>query len=731
MSSEEFSTPATSPEEKDKPALPNTAQSRFVTNSRGRRVRFLSTMGANGENTAGLGDGNATSSNPATPSSSSTTVGRSVSEIVQEFVEGNKGKHFETLESWLQSDTIVDGFAVVLHLPIRDHGKLLEKAVDATGINIEFQDQYQKELLVLGLCETKGFPWVKDLIELFKSYLADPAALPLHSRLSIESLTGGTDTADPPRDPITEELDHLQQSLANTTISIKPTSSLPIYSNPSIITTSSVYAGSSFRREADLARHRAELRTADLRSTLQAIRKLDNKRKSYGTTNKAIEFSDMKYLSGGGGARVPPKSNGSINSMVQTNTNQGPISLTVMQPRQVRPFDGVDHAKASNFLREYEKLAVNWSDTVKVDNFSQYLEDAAANWFNLIENTLANENTYTSEGMVSNAWKDLTWAELRHLFMKEYLPNITKEFFSSKQEPNELGATFFYKMCRLHTDTPLQLDEESLIEVIVDKMNATYQPEFKFKKFYTLAKLRDAIVSQDKKRTYQLAEKRKANGTTSVTLSLLGLADKKSKLEDFESVEECDFESPGKKDKAQDNAVAAFVAAYTKNLKQGKPNGGNGQNRNQKRNDHSQLDCHFCGKTGHIQRDCFSNPNSNNFRGNRNVSRGNNRGGYRGFGQRQNYNFPYQQRGNGNYGSRGGRNDNYGRHEYDRRSSRDRDYYDNRDRRDYDRRDYDRGGNDRYDRHGDRNRDGRQNNPAIEDGHNRDRRDQENRGGQQ
>ena len=50
--------------EKEESELPNTAQSRFVSVGRRRKVHFPSTMGENGENSAGLGDDNNPLSNP-------------------------------------------------------------------------------------------------------------------------------------------------------------------------------------------------------------------------------------------------------------------------------------------------------------------------------------------------------------------------------------------------------------------------------------------------------------------------------------------------------------------------------------------------------------------------------------------------------------------------------------------------------------------------------------------
>lgn len=75
-----------------------------------------------------------------------------------------------------------------------------------------------------------------------------------------------------------------------------------------------------------------------------------------------------------------------------TNT-QGTIMIhSVIQPRDVKDFDGAPEADTMKFLKEYERMSASQTDRERVEAFGRYVTSAAANWLETAEQDLKSES---------------------------------------------------------------------------------------------------------------------------------------------------------------------------------------------------------------------------------------------------------------------------------------------------------------------------------------------------
>jgi hypothetical protein len=169
-------------------------------------------------------------------------------------------------------------------------------------------------------------------------------------------------------------------------------------------------------------------------------------------------------------------------------------------------------------------------------------------------------------------------------------------------------------MARLHVESGLGLQEEALIRVHTDHMVSPYLEDFKYRSFKTMEDLKSALIMYDARRKSELA---KRNNTTDYK--------RKASVAFLEMEEEKANQVVEKK--VKENEIQTFIAAITGALN---PN----KEKVNKMRPRKEVECYHCHKMGHYSDECWTNPNSKNYRGqgsNRGNNRGNNqsrRGGY-------------------------------------------------------------------------------------------------------
>jgi hypothetical protein len=427
-------------------------------------------------------------------------------------------------------------------------------------------------------------------------------------------------------------------------------------------------------------------------------RKVRQQRMSYGSAPKRPyneesdeeQLPDKKRKNSGSSNKTVVNTRAVINPGNQGNT----MMVNFIQPKSIRNYDGIDETKASQFLRDYERLAGAWNEEQKVDSFGNYLDAPASHWLTLIENLYRKQTTYTEDGRPSNKWKEMKWRQLRRLFQDEYMPNSVKEFFTVKQADDELGQSFFYRATAVHSDCGIELEEDALVKVIIERLSPAYYDKFQFADIETMDKLRKGLIAFDKKRSQLMAAKKALERKQTSLVSAINVDEITEKgvgaqLEKLTAAINAIGKEPEPPSmETQLEKLTAAVCAYT----------GGGEQQQQR-----QKSCYECGSLEHFARtcpkkekkrdeNCYNCGMNNHYA--RDCKNKTNNGGQRG-GQKQ-WNNSRNKFNNQNRG-RGGRNRGDGRQRnYDQRDYRDnREYRDDRreyrdDRREYrgDRREY-------------------------------------------
>jgi hypothetical protein len=175
------------------------------------------------------------------------------------------------------------------------------------------------------------------------------------------------------------------------------------------------------------------------------------------------------------------------------------MTVSFIQQKSINSFNGLPEADPSKFLKDYEKMATLWSNKAKVDNLGQYLEEAASDWLEILENEFKEEVTINEEGIQSNRCMELKWSQLRKLFEKEYLTGKVQELLACRQMPDETGVTYFYRACRMHSNSGIGLEEALLIQFIVDHMTPQYLDAFRYRHFNAMKDLKQALILFDQR----------------------------------------------------------------------------------------------------------------------------------------------------------------------------------------------------------------------------------------
>jgi hypothetical protein len=337
-----------------------------------------------------------------------------------------------------------------------------------------------------------------------------------------------------------------------------------------------------------------------------------------------------------------PRATGHVlgNSGMGVLGNQGlPMSINLVQPAALAPFDSERGDDPRLFLDKYEKMTVQLPDRMKVDGFGAYLTGAASDWVTVLESDLKQVFTLDDEGVQSNEWYELSWAELRKLFDQEFAEKKAKEIFRANQKSGETGITYLYRMVKLHQQSKLDLDEEQLATLIIQHMNDTFRNKFDFKNYKSLNRLRNDLRSFDEKRSAELVAKSKDKKRTS-TMALL-----EAESDQFEKKRSNYMgDKWGSSRKADVEDLCSRVSALQKQLErvahggasghQGRQDNrradrkekGNGRKREQSPRTDQQprkkIECYNCGRMGyHIARECWSKPTGNRRNGKREFNR--------------------------------------------------------------------------------------------------------------
>jgi len=322
----------------------------------------------------------------------------------------------------------------------------------------------------------------------------------------------------------------------------------------------------------------------------------------------------------------------------------GQMCVNLVQQAPLTPFEGLPGEDARLFADKYEKLTVQLSNRARVDGFGAYLRGGPADWFTVLEKDKKDILEFDEDGIQSNAWFEIDWEEIRDLFEERFGEKKAKEILKCNQKSSETGVTYFYRVVKLHKQSELDLDQEQLATLIIQRMTDPYLSKFQHKDYSSLEKLLQDIKEFDSKRAKDLAEKAKEKRKATIALLEKEADDheKKVKLSPDEKATDSNVLSLTTRLDAIQKQFDDLRSSAYRNKTGSSGNYGNRErnysrnsrenfNRNNFRNDNREryrgnakrneggetrsrelITCFKCGKLGHhYARDCRTRPNSN------------------------------------------------------------------------------------------------------------------------
>jgi hypothetical protein len=135
------------------------------------------------------------------------------------------------------------------------------------------------------------------------------------------------------------------------------------------------------------------------------------------------------------------------------------------------------------------------------------------------------------DGLTSNGFNSVNSLR-RNTSQKRNL----QELLSCRQGVDETGVTYFYRACRMHSNSGIGLEESPLLKFIVEHMTPQYLDAFGYR--HAMKDLKQAIILYDQRQRDEKAKKREVKRKRkSAAIAYLDADEKRAKVETGESQE--------------------------------------------------------------------------------------------------------------------------------------------------------------------------------------------------